>query len=325
MRGFILKRENKSLTSLDLRDKYDILIKTNFDTSTKFPPVEKLPSNFNPSEIITLGQNPGLGVRELHNQGITGKGVNVAIIDQPLFLNHEEYKSKIAKYTAIDCDKVEPQMHASATASLLVGEKCGTAPGASLYFWAVPSWKLDYNPWSTALEQIIEFNKGKTDADKIRIVSVSLGYDDSFKNPDLWKKTLEKASQNEILVVHCSDNIQGLNCPLFQNVDDPNNYGVSNYIKWKEDGLNSKNIYIPVDNRITAGFNGTKEYVFWSNAGLSWAPPYLTGIIAFGYEVNPNLKPNNVWKYLQDTGTPFNKGWIVNPQKFIEKVKSVKD
>jgi Subtilisin-like serine proteases len=322
LRGFILKRDNKSLAGLDLRDKYDILIKTNFDTSTKFPPAEKLPSNFNPLQIITLCQNPGLGVRELHNQGITGKGVNVAIIDQPLFLSHEDYKSKIAKYTVIDCEKVEPQMHASATASLLVGGKCGTAPGASLYFWAVPSWKSDYKPFSVALKQIIEYNKGKTDADKIRIVSVSIGYADSFKNLDLWKETLEEASRNEILVIHCSAKIQGLNCPLFHNVDDPNNYGVSNYINGCEDSLDSNNIFIPVDNRTTAGFNGKNEYVFWSSGGLSWAPPYLTGIVAMGYEVNPNLKMNNVWSYLQETGTPYNRGWILNSQKFIEKVKS---
>jgi hypothetical protein len=36
--------------------------------------------------------NPGLGVRELHEEGITGKGVTVAIIDQNMILDHPEFQ-----------------------------------------------------------------------------------------------------------------------------------------------------------------------------------------------------------------------------------------
>jgi hypothetical protein len=33
------------------------------------------------NEIMEEGKNPGLGIRSLHSQGITGKGISVAIID----------------------------------------------------------------------------------------------------------------------------------------------------------------------------------------------------------------------------------------------------
>jgi subtilisin family serine protease len=324
LRGFVLRREGKTLTSLDLRNKYDVLIKTNFDTLTKWPPKNKLPKKFNPLEIIKLCQNPGLGIRELHKKGITGKGVKVAIIDQPLLLNHSEYKNKIAKYTTIDCKNVEPQMHGAAVASLLVGEKCGVAPRASLFFWAEPSWKGDFSQRSSALEQITDYNKGKSNINRIKVVSVSIGYNESFKNLDLWKKSLKKAKQNELLVIHCSSKIAGLNCPLYKNVDDPSNYDVCNYVK-KRQRVPPRSIYVPIDNRTTASFNRPKDFVFWSYTGLSWAPPYLAGVIALGYQVNPNLRIDNIIKYLQDTGTSFNKGWIVNPKKFIERVKSLKN
>lgn len=50
------------------------------------------------TQIMENGKNPGLGIRELHKQGITGKGVNVAIIDQNLLLHHPEFSGKIAAY-----------------------------------------------------------------------------------------------------------------------------------------------------------------------------------------------------------------------------------
>ena len=36
------------------------------------------------------GKNPGLGIRALHGQGITGEGVSVAIIDEAIFLEPPE-------------------------------------------------------------------------------------------------------------------------------------------------------------------------------------------------------------------------------------------
>ncbi|HPD01418.1 MAG TPA: peptidase S8, partial [Acetivibrio sp.] len=84
--------EGRSIKDLDLTGEYDTLLKVTFDTRTEWPSKDKLPKEFNPQEIIEIGKDPGLGIRDLHNQGITGQGVNVAIIDQPLLLGHKEYK-----------------------------------------------------------------------------------------------------------------------------------------------------------------------------------------------------------------------------------------
>lgn len=144
LRQVVLVMEGKSIKDLDLTGEYDTLLKITFDTHTEWPSKDKLPKEFNPQEIIEIGKNPGLGIRDLHNQGITGQGINVAIIDQPLLLGHEEYKDKVVKYTAIECEDVGPQMHGPAVASILVGKDCGVVPDASLYYWAEPSWKGDY-------------------------------------------------------------------------------------------------------------------------------------------------------------------------------------
>jgi len=64
-----------------------------FDTDTKFPDnPDKLPADFDAGYILEFNKNPGLGIRELHKQGITGKGVSIAVIDQNLLTSHEQYK-----------------------------------------------------------------------------------------------------------------------------------------------------------------------------------------------------------------------------------------
>jgi len=41
---------------------------------------------------------PGLGLRALHEQGYTGRGVNVAIIDGPLLADHEEFGDRLVPF-----------------------------------------------------------------------------------------------------------------------------------------------------------------------------------------------------------------------------------
>jgi hypothetical protein len=43
-----------------------------------------MPQDFDWERIMELGKNPGLGIRKLHTQGITGRGIGIAIIDQTL-------------------------------------------------------------------------------------------------------------------------------------------------------------------------------------------------------------------------------------------------
>ncbi|NLI75686.1 MAG: hypothetical protein GX442_04500 [Candidatus Riflebacteria bacterium] len=266
-------------------------------------------------------RNPGLGIRALHRQGITGKGVNVAIIDQPLLLEHEEYKGKIATYVPIDCEGVGPQMHGAAVSSLLVGETCGTAPGASLFFFAEPSWKRDYAPRTAALRRILAFNTGKEPTARIRVVSVSIGFNQDFQNLEEWKRTLEEARRSGLIVIHCARDIFGVGCPLYKDADDPSNFEICCFAKGRRAELPAGLLYVPIDNRTVASFAGEKEFTFGAKGGLSWGAPYLAGVIALGFQIAPDLSEEDVFRLLRGTGTPFNGGVIVNPGGFIQKIQ----
>ena len=79
------------LSGLDLKGAAEGLAFATFGTTTVWPAKDKMPEGFDPKAIMEMGKNPGLGVRGLHARGITGKGVRIAIIDQPLPVDHEEF------------------------------------------------------------------------------------------------------------------------------------------------------------------------------------------------------------------------------------------
>jgi len=61
-----------------------------FDQSTKWPNENKLPKGFNPDLWLRVGKYPGLSLNKIHEKGITGKGVSVAVIDKPGSVHHKQ-------------------------------------------------------------------------------------------------------------------------------------------------------------------------------------------------------------------------------------------
>jgi subtilisin family serine protease len=79
-----------------------------------------------PRVRLERAKDPGLGVRDLHAQGVTGAGVSVAIIDGQLRRDHVEYADRLVAYEELDDFSGLPfDMHGPAMASLLVGRSVG--------------------------------------------------------------------------------------------------------------------------------------------------------------------------------------------------------
>ena len=109
--------QEKASQAKDLRGGiFDIPIRTL--ANDEYDPAQIMTFTFNAGTIFTgheaeakavmeAGKNPGLGVRALHDEGITGKGINVAIIDQNLLLDHPEFAGKITAYYDTGCDAAE--------------------------------------------------------------------------------------------------------------------------------------------------------------------------------------------------------------------------
>jgi len=230
-----LSEENFSNVSID------VLQTIKFDTETIWPEKDKLPSSFVPEEFLEESKNPGLGVRELHEQEINGQGVVVAIIDQRLDVNHPEYQSSIADYVEYgEAGKEGISMHGPAVASLLVGKDCGVAPGAKLVYKAVPSGR-SFLLEAQALDDIIEKNKTASPNEKVRVVSCSIGYMLEKPEPGLdeWVNSLKKAKEAGIFVVDVGGKQIDISFSGGGSPDSKNDF--ENYLSWlREDEENEE-------------------------------------------------------------------------------------
>jgi hypothetical protein len=211
-------------------------------------------------------------------------------------------------------------MHGPPVCSIAVGQKCGVAPRASLYYYAVPPWKwLDNKPWAEQLEKVIEFNKTLTEGPKIRVVSISLGAFSQRSNFDLWKAAVERASQNGILVVTCDPAFLRL-ATLRRNPNgDPNDPTI--YTGGLYSALRAA-LCVPAGNRATASHHGPDVYTYWIEGGMSWAVPYLAGLAALAFQVDPEIPPARIVDLWTSTATRTATGPIVNPPGFIEAVRA---
>jgi len=321
------------LSHLDLTDFGKNILTLWFNEKTIFPSKDKMPADekFQPEYILEAGKNPGLGVRALHEQGITGKGVNVAIIDQPMFIDHPEYKDKITEYT--NMDESETSMHGPGVTSLLVGENIGTAPGAKVYYYAAEfikdGDKWDATAYATALDMIVEKNENLPSGEKIKVVSISAAptplNGSMWINGEKYLASVKKAQEAGILVLDCSDEF-GIIGACGYDFDSPEDVtlcrpGFMNNQGWSIPG----HILAPIWYRTTAEqyYEGDFSYFYSGNSGLSWAIPYAAGVLAMGWQVKPELTADEIVLILRDTayvGSDGNK--YIYPTAFIKYLQN---
>lgn len=322
------------LTELDLKERFEDLIYADFDSKTKWP--DKLPDDFDPELIMELGKNPGLGVRELHKKGITGKGVGVAIIDQALLVDHVEYKEQLKLYEEIHCSDGLATIHGPAVASIAVGKTVGVAPEADLYYIAEThgvykdgEFQYDLIWLAKSIDRIVEINKILPEGEKIRVISISLGIGDWANGCKKALESIEKAKQEGIYTVYVgSDPFMGLGRDPLKSADELTSFSKGEY--WKSFIYNNDELLIPMDSRCTASPTGIEDYAFYRKGGMSWVVPYVAGLYALACQVDPDITPEVFWEEAYNTSETITindtqkLGKIVNPIKLIEKIEELK-
>jgi hypothetical protein len=339
---------SSDLTKLDLSKSEQDLLYATFDSKTQWPASEKIPVGFDWQTIMETGKDPGLGVRRLHEQGITGKGVSIAIIDQPLIIDHLEYANKIKLYEEIKISPDTPsQMHGPAVASIAIGETVGVAPQADLYYIATwvfdtdnPSSEgLDYCTYTQAVRRIIEINKELSEERKIRAISMSIGLMSTETGYDDFLAAIEEAKAAGIFAMTVDLyqtygwNMMGLGRDSTADPDIFASYEPADWWapRFFQQGLPKDTLLIPMDSRTTASPTGREDYVFYRLGGMSWTVPYLAGMYALAAQVKPEITPEKFWQAaletgksieLQHNGRDYPFGTILNPQALISAIKS---
>lgn len=314
-----------------------------FNTRTIWP--DKLPEGFDPDEALELNKNPGLGIRSLHDEGITGAGVGIGMIDQGLFVEHEQYVDRLMVYEKIH-GEVGASMHGASMASIAVGKDTGVAPGSKLYFIGMKdghssgnSFVLDGKIIADGIYRILEMNRYLPKSEKIRVISISQGYGGHSLGWQELHNAIKRADEENILVVTASTgayydfSLEGMDRDVLSDPDSFVSYYPIEQVS-KEFFKNSerflKKIWIPAGHRIYAACFDASGYEMMSYAGTSAAVAWLSGFYALCCQVKPEITPKEFVEIIKSTGVtteisyngkdyPFSK--IINPQAIISELK----
>lgn len=342
LRGF-------DLSALDLRDSQAALEQASFDDRTVWPPEERMPAGFNGRGIMEASKNPGLRIRSLHEQGITGRGVGIAMIDQILLTDHQEYSARLRLYEEILLSPTEvADMHGAGVASLAVGKTVGVAPEADLYYIATTNSDAnaaagtDPRTWTSyaqAVRRIIEINAGLPAGQKIRVLAMQVRWFLGQNGYDAITAAVKDAQAAGIFVVSSSlEETSGLK---FHGLDrdllgDPDSFESHRRPSWSptltsagfdlSPYLATDRLLFPMDARTTASPNGNDEYAFYRQGGWSWAIPYIAGVYALACQADPTTTPDRFWATAMQTGRTiqvthagesYALGPIIDPAAFI--------
>lgn len=331
-------------SGLDLTDESESLNRVTFDYSTVWP--EALPEDFSPEDILETGKNPGLGIRALHERGITGEGISIAIVDQALNPEHSEYADNLMNYELLHCSDQAAQMHGSAVTSIAVGETCGVAPGAKVYYiastfgtYGIGNMKMDLSYMADSIDRILEINELLPDERKIRVISISRGFS-SEKGADEVRAAIERAKEAGVFVITTStaENygfvLMGLGREQTADPDDVSLYGPGHYWRgsfYDSGGTDTSSVLlVPMDARTYASWYDTDGYEFASSGGLSWSVPWLAGMYALCLQVDTELTSEEFIEKAFGTGTvraiecegkQYEFGTIINPTALMEALE----
>ena len=309
------------LRSWDLTDMETELFSADFDTRTQWP--DSLPAAFAPGRLLELGKDPGLGLRALHEQGITGKGVGIAIIDQTLLVDHQEYANRLRLYqeyhTAAEDDA---STHGPAVASIALGETVGAAPEALLYFIADDvgtgtgeNFVRDMTYYAEDVDRLVALNETLPEGEKIRVISMSVGWMADTAGAAELEDAIGRARAAGIAVV-CVNSRDPLLEPWMGMGRTP--YGDPNRrvdcrpgAFWEESlysgeyrGTDGSLLLVPMDRRTAASPAGAGEYACFAEGGMSWVVPYVAGLYALACQVEPEITYEEFLAAAQATASP---------------------
>lgn len=317
-----------------------LLEHVSFDTETIWP--DNLPSSFSPPSILENAKNPGLGIRTLHQFGIDGSGVSIAIIGPALYTEHLEFSQNLVhyeEYHMLQPDSVATEK-ATALASLAVGETVGVAPNAKLYYFAVDAvdsfGKHDGAIYAKVLHRILELNDTLPQNEKIR--AIALPDNTTGKGQKKLEKAMQDAYNKSIYVASMNRtrlhtfHFAGTGHSANADPDDSSVYTVATAYQPraanKDDHLINA-IFLPLDTRTVAAPSGQSDYIYNSIGTPDNGVAYLIGLYALTVQVNPDITPSIFSSTIYNTagtlvvdnyGISYTINHLVNPLDLIATV-----
>ena len=305
-------------------------------TNVIWPSPDKMPDGFNPMEIMERAKRPNT------NAGATGRGINIAVIDNMLDTTNPEFADRIKHFEGpVDGSKVRTNWHASMVVGHVAGQHTGMAPDANIYFFTkrtYPDRKKFDQEISKVLQNVIRFNNAQTPENKIHILSCSWGARKKY-SPQVCE-LLAQLEQSGIKIVMCGtddtennytisgrDFIPCNNTNMTKIQPDIQENGADVFRSFNVDYSPDKVIGIPTNIRTTP--MGADGWQYNITGGESSAAPYIAGVYAAALSGNQPFMTRPDWQselndILKSTATQTPDGnYMINPSGIRGRISEI--
>lgn len=340
----------RDLSAADLTANLDDLLAASFDSETTWPP--RLPLAFSPEHVMELGRNPGLGLRELHSQGITGRGVGVAVIGPALLVEHTEYVGRLRLYEELHCADTAATPYGAAAASLAVGRTVGVAPEAALYYLAEThttgrpalsgepkaGQPVDLRSLARSIHRLRDTNRRLPGDRKIRVIAIPAAWEATDVAYQELAAAVWAAEEDGMFVISGSLGAErGLRFAGVARdpLDDPDDLAsyeppLRTQLAPRQVGAGALPLLVPLDSRCMAAASGSRDYVFRREGRWNLMVSYLAGLYALCCQVRPDVTPEQFWAVAIETGDPVRMGrygrgrplgLLANPRRLVRALQ----
>ena len=335
------------LSALDLREHKDLFMYAptesmprsgirGWTTNVIWPSPDKMPDGFNPMEIMERAKRPNT------NAGATGRGINIAVIDNMLDTTNPEYAGQIKYFEgAIDGQQLPPNKHASMVVGHIAGQHTGMAPDANIYFFTkrtYPDRKKFDQEICKVLQNVIRFNNAQTPENKIHILSCSWGARKKY-SPQVYE-LFDQLEASGVKIILCgSDDMTAdytMSMRDFIPCNNPNMTDVQPDVQaavqemldnWAIKYTPDKIVGIPTNMRTTP--MGADGWQYNITGGESSAAPYIAGVYAAALSGNQLFMTRPDWQselndILKSTATQTPDGnYMINPSGIRGRVSEI--
>lgn len=233
-----------------------------------------------------------------------GKGIEVGVVDTGVSYKHRELKGKISSksYNYINNSKKavddDGDGHGTHVASILAGGHTGFNRKVSIVAYKV----LDKDGFGTTYDIVRAVNKANKD--KVKVLNMSLGIDQSYGVDKLLYNTI--ANYNGVVVAASGNYSQ-------KHADYPAAFNLSNIISVNSVDKSHAKSYFSHSNKsqidvatygkdICAAKNGTTSS-YTKKDGSSMSTPLVSATLAYMYANNPSLSPRQAKALINDNAT----------------------
>lgn len=304
-----------------------------FSSSTLWPSKEKLPKGFDPEKILKDCCTVGDEIKKLHDSGVDGEGVTVAVIDTSFQGgNHKEFEGANLECVTLDSALLDENchFHMENVLAKIVGKSLGVAPKCKVLYYEINS--EDDNS-EEILKCLKDIERRIEAGESIRAVNISASIEQDEEDAYLYQneclQLVETLSKKRCEVVDSTRFGEDFFCcgSTFMS-NNINNYKEASFIKNYSCELKEKlkeNVNFVCSGRNVLEFCNDVGYKYEVVDCFSWSIPQAIGLYALCLQKNKNIDWDVFTLVCKETSLVNDEGiCVVNPLKVVEKIKNVK-